>query len=223
MALSFKINIKHIEDKMYYGQFELDRVLYETFFRDKKNGFFVECGAFDGLSECTCKFFEESMEWKGINIEPTPYAYGRLIQNRPRSINENYALSSKAGKSTFTNALHPDLGIHFGNGSLNHTQAHKDELIATGCKFETFEVNCIKFIDLYNKHNLPNIDLFVLDVEGHELEALEGILEIPTEALPTVFCIEHTITGNDNLVHMLSTNYSFHSKYAHNAFFVKKI
>jgi FkbM family methyltransferase len=207
---------------MFYGQFELDRIIYENFFKDKRDGFFVECGAFDGLGECTCKFFEESMGWKGLNIEPTPYAYSKLIKNRPNSINENYALSSKAGKAIFTNAIHPELGLYFGNGSLSHTADHKNELITTGCKFETFEVNCIRFSDLYVKNDLPDIDLFVLDVEGHEIEALEGILDIPVKALPKVFCIEYTITGNDKIINMLSSNYSFHSKHAHNAFFIKK-
>jgi FkbM family methyltransferase len=205
-----------------YGADELDRVLYETFFKNKRDGFFVECGAFDGFTECTCKFFEETMGWKGINIEPTPYAYGKLVRNRPYSINENCALSAKSGRATFTNAIHPNLGLHFGNGSLSHTKEHKDELIATGCKFETFEVECVRFVELYKKHNLPDIDLFVLDVEGHELEALNGILDIPHSALPKIFCIEHTIAGLDELVKILDLQYTHHSNHHHNSFFVKK-
>ena len=207
---------------MFYGQFELDRVLYETFFKEKRGGFFVECGSFDGLTECTCKFFEESMGWTGLNIEPTPYAYGRLINNRKNCINENCALSSKTGKAIFTNAIHPEHGRHYGNGSLSHAQSHKNELIAEGCEFETFEVECVRFIDLYKKHSLPDIDLFVLDVEGHELDALRGILEIPNSALPKVFCIEHTIAGLNELTKVLSDQYIFHSGQAHNSFFVKK-
>lgn len=207
---------------MFYGQFELDRILYENFFKEKRDGFFVECGAFDGLTECTCKFFEDSLGWTGLNIEPTPYAFGRLSQNRPNCINENCALSSFTGKSKFTNAIHPDLGVHFGNGSLSHSEMHKNELINTGCKFETFEVDCVRFIDLLNKHSIKNIDLFVLDVEGHELDALQGILCIPERSLPKVFCIEHSISGADAITNMLSPYYNYHSKHAHNAFYVRK-
>lgn len=206
---------------MYYGQYELDRVLYERFFLNKKNGFFVECGAFDGLSECSCKFFEETLGWKGLNIEPTPYAYSNLLKNRPNSINENYALSSVNGISSFTNAIHPSYGMHFGNGSLNHSKIHMKELIDTGCKFETFNVECIRFIELYKKHSINNIDLFVLDVEGHEEDALQGILEIPVSVLPTIFCIEHTIIGLNKLKKILEPWYSYHSEEAHNAFFIK--
>ena len=207
---------------MYYGQFELDRVIHETFFKNKRNGFFVECGAFDGLSECTCKFFEDSMGWTGLNIEPVPYAYQKLIINRPNCINENCAISSSNGNGKFINAIHPEMGQHFGNGSLSHTQDHKNDLINQGCRFDVLDVSCTTFYDLYIKHNLPNIDLFVLDVEGHEVEALIGILNIPVAALPQVFCIEHCFSGNDRISEILSTQYNFHSKHAHNAFFVKK-
>lgn len=207
---------------MFYGQHELDRVIYETFFKDKRDGFFVECGAFDGLTECTCKFFEESMGWKGINIEPTPYGYSKLIINRPNCINENYAISSSNSTAIFTNAIHPWMGLHFGNGSISHSDAHKRELINTGCTFETFEVNTIRFSELHKKAASPTIDLFVLDVEGHEVKALEGILDIPTQTLPKVFCVEYTITGLDIITQMLTNNYDYHSKYAHNAFFVKR-
>lgn len=207
---------------MYYGQFELDRVLHERFFPNKKGGFFVECGAFDGLTECTCKFFEESMGWNGLNIEPTPHGFAMLTVNRPNSINENCAVSSTAGIKTFTNAIHPSMGRHFGNGSLGHAPHHMKELVDTGCSFETFEVKCVRFPYLYEKHSLPDIDLFVLDVEGHEVDALQGILEIPTNALPKVFCIEHTIAGLDNLKKTLQPWYDYHSEQAHNAFFVKR-
>ena len=108
----------------YYGQLELDKVLYETFFKDKRDGFFVECGAYDGVDESTCKFFEETMGWKGLNIEPVPYTFERLIKNRPNTINENYAISSKNGVATFTNPLHPVLGRNFGCGSLKHSEVH---------------------------------------------------------------------------------------------------
>lgn len=207
---------------MFYGQYELDRVILDNFFKDYKNGFFVECGAFDGLTESTCKFFEESMEWKGINIEPTPYAFSHLVKNRPNSINENFALSNVNEKKIFTNAIHPWLGLKFGNGSISHTSAHRQELIDIGCKFEDFEVNCIKFKDLWLKHGCPQIDLFVLDVEGHEIEALEGIIEINNEALPKIFCIESTISSFEKIVNTLNNKYKYHSHSNHNAFFIKK-
>lgn len=208
---------------MYYGQLELDKVLHETFFQNKRDGFFIECGAYDGLSESTCKFFEETMGWKGLNIEPVPYTFERLIQNRPTTLSENVAISSKKGKATFTNPIHPVLGKHFGCGSLSHSERHMQNV--AGCEMDIFEVETIPFADLYYKHSLPNIDLFVLDIEGHEKDALPSILSIPQSALPKVFCIELTIFGDkkdDPICQILDPLYNYHSTSYHNVFFTKK-
>lgn len=206
---------------MFYAQYELDKFIQNNFFKDKKNGFFVECGAFDGLSECTCKFFEESMGWKGLNIEPVPYAYNKLVINRPNSINENYALSNNNGTAIFTNAIHPGLGRNFGNGSLSHAKIHMDDLISQGCSFETFEVQTIRFEELHKKHSLPEIDLFVLDVEGAETEALAGIITMPVSVLPKIFCIEDTISDPKVIFDMMSKTHSFYGRHANNAFYIK--
>src|ERR1700722_17301469 len=103
---------------MYYGQGvgdypRVDEYIHKTFFNDVKNGFFVECGAFDGTIDSTCKFFEETMGWTGMNIEPVPYLFDKLIINRPNSINEKVALSSTNKKAIFTNAIHPTLQRNF--------------------------------------------------------------------------------------------------------------
>jgi len=206
---------------MYYGQEYLDKFIHETFFHnDMRNGFFVECGAHNGVSENTCKFFEETLEWKGLNIEPVPYNFDKLIQNRPNCINECYALSSSNGTAIFKNPIHPEIGRNLGCGSLSHSPAHWETI--KNFEMDIFEVQTTTFLDLYNKHSLPDIDLFVLDVEGHENEALKGILAIPEHAYPKVFCIEHQPTEDDWLKKLLSPWYDYHSYYHVNALFIKK-
>jgi hypothetical protein len=72
----------------FYGQFEtpVDRFIFERYFPDTGiMGTFVECGAFDGLTECSCKFFEETMGWTGHNLEPVLWIFEKLIANRPSS------------------------------------------------------------------------------------------------------------------------------------------
>jgi len=53
------------EKMKFYEQVNLDKVLYERYFKGVKNGTFIEAGAYNGLKNCTCRFFEESMGWKG--------------------------------------------------------------------------------------------------------------------------------------------------------------
>ena len=203
----------------FYGQGKLDQYLYETFFKSAPKGVFVECGAFDGHLESTCRFFEESLGWTGINVEPVPWAFERLVINRPKCVNLNCALSGVNSTAKFKHAVHPQRGQNFGNGSLKHTKEHMDDLIGQGCSFDEFDVSCRRFDDLVQENSLPDITLFVLDVEAHELEALDGIVP---KVLPKVFCIEHTFVGLDNLKNKLKNNYNFHSLYQHNVMFVRK-
>jgi len=203
----------------YYGQFELDKVLHQRYFQNKRNGFFVECGAYNGITECTCLFFEKYLGWTGINIEPLPEIFERLKTNRPNSTNLNVALSNQDVVATFTQAVHPELGMNFGNGSLSHTQDHKNQLVKIGCTFKEYKVQCKRFVDVFE--NQREIDLFVLDVEGHELSAIEGILKIDEKCLPKVFCIEFPQSGLDNIKQALSKHYNFDMKSHHNAMFVR--
>lgn len=184
----------------FHGQFDppVDKVLYERYFRDSKRpGVFVEAGACDGVTESSCLFFSESLGWTGVNVEPTPYFFEKLTHNRPRDVNLNIALSSLNGRQTFTHAIHPYWGRHFGNGSLSHVDRHKTELADAGCSFETFEVVTRRFADIVVELGIARIDLMVLDVEGHELEALSGMIDSPV--LPRILCIEYTQVGLDEL------------------------
>jgi FkbM family methyltransferase len=210
---------------MYYGQFGIDQFLHETFFTNKRDGFFVECGATDGVLETTCKFFEDSLGWTGINIEASPPLYEMLIQNRPKCINWNIGLSNQDGIATFTHAISPDMGTRFGNGSLTHHPAHIADLVNQGCSFQKFQVQCKKFSQMFNpslKEAYREIDLFVLDIEGHECQALTGIMELGPEVLPRVFCIEHSFSGLGNIAQILGPRYKQHSIQQQNVIFLKQ-
>ena len=56
------------------GQFgQADTI--ETLFRGKKNGFFVEAGAFDGEAFSNTLLFELKHNWTGLLVEPNPDLY----------------------------------------------------------------------------------------------------------------------------------------------------
>ncbi len=116
----------------YYGQFDnpkVDEYLHKTFFPNKKDGFYIECGAYDGLCECSCKVFKD-LGWAGLNIEPDPFIFKRLENNRPGESNINNALSSPERDNQtveFNNvrSKNPRLinylgGSEYGLGKLSH-------------------------------------------------------------------------------------------------------
>ncbi len=208
----------------YYGQELVDKVIHERFFISKRNGFYVECGAFDGITYPTCKFFEESMGWTGMNIEPAPHSFKLLVENRPppASININCALSNVDAEMPFAQPVHPTFGINCNNGSLKHTQAHLRILLDSGCSFVPFKVACKRFDTLAKEITIPNIDLFVLDVEGHEIEALQGMLTLDHAKLPQVLCVEYSFCGGISaLDKLLKSHYKLHSTYLQDAFYQK--
>ena len=183
----------------FYGQFSppQDQLLYEAYFKDKRNGVFIECGSFDGVNESSCLFFEESMDWNGVNIEAVPFVYNQLILNRPNSININAGLSSRSGIADFKHAVHPEHGAWFGNGSLAHSEEHTIDLIGQGCHFISFTIPLITYKDVVRDLEMNHLDLFVLDVEGHELDVIAGMTG--AQVLPQVFCIEHGNIDNVSL------------------------
>lgn len=206
----------------YYGQWDppVDEVIHQTYFPNRENGTCIECGALDGLLESSCKFFEESMGWTCINVEPAPPTYEMLCKNRPNSINIRAALSNESGLAKFKHAIHPSLGQRFGNGSLKHTDAHMQSLLRNGCKFEEYEVSVITYKELLKIAEIKSLDLFVLDVEGHEIQVLEGMKG--ASVLPKVMCIEHGHLGSQIDKHLKDLGYRFDKKSHNNSFYVKR-
>jgi FkbM family methyltransferase len=187
----------------YNGQLLLDKVLHEKYFLNKKNGTFIECGAFDGVIESNTLFFYENLDWRGYNIEPVPKIFEALKNNRKEDKNLNLALSNIDGISIFTQAIAADVPFydgHFGNGSLQHTNDHLLELYNRRCKFEKYEVETITISTFYKKFKIDKqVDLFILDVEGHEAEVLSLLYEIDKNIAPNIIAVEYGHCGKENI------------------------
>ncbi|MDB4048722.1 FkbM family methyltransferase [Luminiphilus sp.] len=184
----------------------------------------MECGAFAGITESCCKFFEEFKGWQCINVEPVPHLYDMLVAHRPLSINIRAALTSpklaERASILFKHAIHPELGQNFGNGSINHTPKHLQALRTRGCDFKTLSVRPITYSALVVEAGITELDLMVLDAEGHELECIEGMLECPV--LQKVFCAEHGHLGGEIEKALQPLGYHLDSESHNNSFFVRK-
>lgn len=191
-------------NKQYYGQFingrYVDELLENTFFVNKENGFFIECGAADGLNLSCCKYFEEFKNWKGINVEASPAKFEQLIKNRPNSINVNKGLLNKKSKFTFRDdtVLDPTKEPGWGNGSFKHTKNHYLQLNQMGIKLKEYPIETITFADLIEEYNIESVDLFVLDVEGVELMVLDGMKH--SKVKPQYMFIEHEHIGLEVII-----------------------
>lgn len=208
----------------FYGQFEqqVDRFIFERYFPDIAiRGTFVECGAFDGETECSCKFFEETMGWTAYNLEPVPWIFERLEANRPNSNNFNFGLSDKTGTANFQSVIHPRYGRQTTIGAIDHSPELRAALEAEGCTFEPVDIQILSWGDFIAKTGLKEIDLMVLDVEGHELAVLSGMQNSPV--LPKVMCIEFGHAGFNHIREIMNLmNYEYDTNSHANAYFVRR-
>ena len=148
--------------KKFNGYNELDKKMLE--FINFKNGFYVDCGANDGVNQSTTWYFENQLDWKGILIEPIPSVFNELKKNRNKN---NYFQNCALTNSSFEK----DYVDFFYNEKDTLTGAIKN-------KNNTLKINVIaktfnKIIDEINYKG--KIDFFSLDVEGNEFEVLDGI------------------------------------------------
>jgi len=47
-------------------------------FDRSKRGFFIEAGAYDGVDYSNTLYFEKTLGWTGILVEPNPFAFEGL-------------------------------------------------------------------------------------------------------------------------------------------------
>ena len=142
-----------------------------NFYKEKKNGFFIEIGANDGIYLSNTYLLETQYNWKGICAEPIPDVYYKLIGNRPNSICCSDAVYSTS-----------DLNIQFdiasndivGEVLLSGISIHIDTWKSIVDKNKTvINVKTISLNDLLDKNNAPSfIEYMSLDTEGSEYEIL---------------------------------------------------
>lgn len=144
---------------------------------DFQNLHILECGALNG---------EETMNFNTNNqcyyIEANPYVYLNLI-NKFKNI-YFYALTNSIGQTQFT------VTSWVGNSSINHSEEHRKELMNYGSSFENIQVPCITYKYFLENIIKNNIDILILDIEGHECTVLKTFYELKREQLPKFVIIE---------------------------------
>lgn len=201
--------------------------LYDEFpeIRDIQNGFFFECGANDGVYYSVCHDLEMSLGWTGINVECNPHVWEDLQRNRPNCINLNNALSDIDGKQLdlmIPRNDHENRDLKTGNASLHVLHNHW-----RGLKVDKFAVITISVMTILEKCNVDHIDVFALDVEGHEHIVLKNLADWPVK--PEIFCIEWVLweskaRGRRTAMQefMKQHGYNFRRRQGHNLFFKKQ-
>ena len=161
----------------FYSQCGQDSFLEQTIFKGFKNGIFVDIGAHDGKWINNTLYFEETHNWTGINIEPIPSVYNKLIINRPTCINLNCAVDETEGFSEFCMNIGYSEAI---SGLVYHYDERHKNRLNNECNIHGSTSNIItvkteRLDTILKTHNINHIHYLSVDVEGAEFAVLKSI------------------------------------------------
>src|SRR5271166_1354685 len=141
-------------------------------------GFFIEAGSHDGVTQSNTLYFEQFRNWKGILIEPVPELAAKCKENRPSCIVENCALVPSDYQKQTIEMYYCGL-MSLVKGAQKTTEGDLEH-VRIGCEVQRIEsypltVKARSLTSILNEYAVPEIDLLSLDVEGYELNALQGL------------------------------------------------
>lgn len=137
---------------------------------EKRDGYFVEFGATNGVKNSNTWLLETKLGWKGILAEPNPFWHADLTVNRTAEI-EKKCVSSRSGDSvTFITTNDTDAEL---SGIANFADA--DHFAETRSRGDRIQLETISLDDLLDKYQAPLlIDYLSIDTEGSEFEILSN-------------------------------------------------
>jgi FkbM family methyltransferase len=162
-------------------------------FRGRNDGFYVDVGAADPEMLSVTKMFYDR-GWSGINIEPHPEFYQRLIAMRPNDINLNCGAGTRSGEAAFF-----ELPVKEWSSFDPTVRARAT---TRGERTTKRTIPILPLNEILKRHlNNRTIDFLKIDVEGWEREVLSGInLQ---RHRPTVIVVEATCQGTQESNHSM--------------------
>ncbi|MDD5587080.1 MAG: FkbM family methyltransferase [Alphaproteobacteria bacterium] len=168
--------------------------------------FFVQIGAMDGVRFDPIHPLVKELGWHGLMVEPVPDIFAKLRENYAGCENQifsNMAIADYEGHITMTrvnpaavqegvvadgviglSTIMPDRGI-IGSSTLAPQLRE-----AIDKHMQTLDVPCCRLMILLKQHNIPKIDLLVVDTEGADWMVLR---QLPLETYrPRIVYYEFT-------------------------------
>jgi FkbM family methyltransferase len=142
------------------------------------NGFYVEAGANDGVTQSNTALLARHRGWRGLLVEPVPELARRCRLLRPESAVEQAALVAPDHGS-------PTVAMRYANlmslvqGARGSEDADREH-VAEGERLQgvsSYElaVPARTLSEVLDAHGVRHVDLLSLDLEGYEPAALRGL------------------------------------------------
>lgn len=147
---------------------------------DFDQGFFIEAGANDGHTQSNTYYLENKLGWQGLLVEGIPELFKKCKKLRKNSVVKNCALVSTEFEETAVTMHYANL-MSVVEGALKN-ERDQCKHISAGVDVQKLEgsysvqVPARTLGSLLDELPAPaDIDFFSLDVEGYELQVLQGL------------------------------------------------
>lgn len=135
---------------------------------EKRNGYFVEFGAGDGVTLSNSYMLEKVFDWTGIVAEPSASFIPMVAANRGCAIDTRCVWSSSGQKLTFSEIAN--------DGELSTITEFEKSDNHDRSNAIRYSVETVSLNDLLTQHGAPNeIDYLSIDTEGSELKILQAL------------------------------------------------
>lgn len=168
---------------------------------EKRDGFFVEFGAMDGINLSNTFLLENKYGWRGIVAEPARCWHQELTRNRKCLIDHRCVWSKSGEKLQFNETAQAEFStIDALSESDCHASRRQDG--------KRYTVETIGLRDLLRVHDAPrDIDYLSIDTEGSEFSILDNFL--PSYHAVRVITVEHNYTDQRSRIHDLLTSFGY--------------
>ena len=158
-------------NEKYPSQSGQDKIINNFFFKNKKKGYFIEIGAYDGIIGSNCYYFEKYLDWSGIAIEPSPFQFEKLKKNRKCQL-INKAISYEIKEVQFLEVIE---GLTQMSGINDDSFKENLDIISNNkiSKTKSYNLKTLTFDQIVPKNS--DIDYISIDIEGGEMNLLNSI------------------------------------------------
>lgn len=165
----------------------------------KRDGFFVEFGATNGIDLSNTYLLEKEFGWKGILAEPARRWHDQLKKNRNSHIETDCVWSNTGSTLTFNEVDSGELStIASFSSSDNHRGARRHGT--------SYSVKTISLNDLLDKYNAPKeIDYLSIDTEGSEYEILRNF-DFDKYRIKVITCEHNFTSAREKIFSLLQQN-----------------
>ncbi|MBT3434532.1 MAG: FkbM family methyltransferase [Nitrospinaceae bacterium] len=157
----------------FFSQAGQDKYIAESLLDSKREGVFVEIGAFDGVRGSNCLYFEKFLGWQGLIVEPDANLADTIRGHRTGAY-ECAALSDADGEEDF-------VAVEAGFLQMGGLLRFYDEEILNanvrsnpGHREAIRKIPVLRLATLLERHSIKDVDYCSIDVEGAEEGVLSG-------------------------------------------------